>query len=258
MKNTYSKKQNIKQNSILGITVTPESKTSILEKIILYINKPTGFFHIVSLNPENLVVTTENESFKKVVKTAQMKIVDGIGIVLAGRWLGIEVGERMAGVELVKDLIKMASDRRLRVLMIGGKDNLAEQLVECYSKKFPEAKFLGTIGIKDIKNPSVKEERKIFSIVVAYKPRLVFVAFGSPHQELWLDGHKKELTGCVVIGVGGAFDYLSSNVKRPSVFIQKLGLEWLYRLIIQPWRWRRQLRLLKFIWLIIKQKLKKE
>jgi N-acetylglucosaminyldiphosphoundecaprenol N-acetyl-beta-D-mannosaminyltransferase len=152
----------------------------------------------------------------------------------------------------------MASDRRLRVLMIGGKDNLALRLAQCYTEQFPEAKFLGTIGIKDIKNPSIKEERKIFSIVAAYKPQLIFVAFGSPDQELWLDGHKKELARCVVMGVGGAFRYLSGNVVRPPIFIQKLGLEWLYRLIIQPWRWRRQLRLLKFIWLIIKQKLKKE
>jgi len=248
----------MRSNKILGITITPESKTSILEKIILYIDKPTGFFHIVSLNPENLVITTENKSFKRVIETAQIKIVDGIGIVLAGQWLGVEVGERMTGVELTEDLLKVASDRRLRVLMIGGKDNLALRLAQCYTEQFPEAKFLGTMGIKNIKNPSIKEERKIFSIVAAYKPQLIFVAFGSPDQELWLDGHKKELTRCVVMGVGGAFSYLSGNVVRPPIFIQKLGLEWLYRLVIQPWRWKRQLRLLKFIWLIIKQKIKKE
>ncbi len=244
----------MKQNKILGITIPNESRTNILEKILLYIDKPTGFFHIVSLNPENLVVATENDSFKRIVETAQMKITDGVGIVLAGRWLGIQVGERVTGVELMENLLKVASDRRLRVLMIGGKGNLALRLSQCYSKRFPEAMFKGLRGIEDIKNPKRNEEAKTFSIVAAYKPQLVFVAYGSPDQELWIEHHKKEFAGSVVIGVGGAFDYLSGQIVRAPIFIQKIGLEWLFRLVNQPWRWRRQKRLLKFIRLIICQK----
>lgn len=247
----------MKENKILGITITLESKTSILEKIIKYIGQSRGLFHIVSLNPENLVVATENESFKRVVETAQIKIVDGIGIVLVGQWLGVEVGERVTGVSLMEELIKVASDRRLRVMMIGGKENLALRLAQCYADQFPEAKFFGLKGIEDIKNPKKAEEDKIFSIVAAYKPQLVFVAFGSPDQEFWIEHHKKEFTGCVVMGVGGAFDYLSNNIKRAPVFIQKIGVEWLFRLLTQPWRRRRQMRLIKYIWLVIKQKLKK-
>jgi len=242
----------MKANTILGITINPESKKTILEKILLYIDKPSGFFHIISLNSENMVVTTENVLFKKIVETAQMKIVDGVGVVIASRWLGVKVGERVTGVGLMEDMIKMASNRRLRVLMIGGKENLALQLAQCYSTKFPEANFKGIQGVVNIKKPSNEEEGNIFSIVTAYKPHLVFVAFGSPYQELWIDRHKKEFTGCVVMGVGGALDYLSGNFRRPPIIIQKIGLEWLYRLLRQPWRWRRQLRLIKFIWLIIK------
>ena len=244
----------MRSNKILGITILPESKSSILEKILLYIEKPTGFFHIVSLNPENLVVTTENELFKRVIETAQIKIIDGIGIVLAGRLLNIEVGERVTGVGLMEDILKMASDRRLRVLMIGGKENLALGLAECYRERYPEAKFLGTIGIKDIKNPTIGEERKIFSIVAAYKPHLILVAFGSPSQELWLYKNRKRLNNAICMGGGGAFDFIGQKVTRAPVFIQKIGLEWLYRLISQPWRWRRQIRLIKFMRLIIRQK----
>ena len=241
-------------NKILGVTIVSESKSTILEKIIKYIDKPAGFFHIASLNSENLVITTENKLFKKVIETAQIKIVDGIGIVLAGRLLSVEVGVRVTGVGLMEELIKRASDRRLRVLMIGGNENLALKLAQCYNSQFPEAKFKGLQGIGDIKNIKKEEENKIFSIVAAYKPQLVFTAFGSPDQELWLERHKKEFTGCVVMGVGGAFDYLSNNVKRAPVFIQKIGLEWLYRLVNQPWRWKRQTKLLKFIGLVIKEK----
>ena len=240
----------MKANKILGITIIPESKSSILEKILLYIGKPTGFFHIVSLNPENMVIATENDLFKKVVETAQIKIVDGTGIVLAGRWLGVEVGERVTGVGLMGELIKMASDRRLRVLMIGGKENLALRLANCYNDQLPEAMFKGMQGIANIQSPTKNEEEKIFSIVTAYKPRIVFVAFGSPMQELWIERHRKEFANCVVMGVGGAFDYLSGRITRPPILIQKMGMEWFYRLIIQPWRWKRQIKLIKFIFKI--------
>ncbi len=245
----------MRSNKILGITIPLESKSSILEKILLYIDLPTGFFHIVSLNLENMVLTTENELFRKVVETAQIRIVDGVGVVIAARWLGVEIGERVTGVGLMEDLLKMASDRRLRVLMIGGKENLALKLTECYKDQFPEAKFKGLKGIENINNPKEDEEDTIFSIVADYKPHLIFVAFGSPDQELWIARHKKEFTNCVVMGVGGAFDYLSGNVVRAPVFIQKIGLEWLFRLVIQPWRWKRQLKLFKYTWLVIKQKI---
>ncbi len=244
----------MKKNRILNITINPETKSSVLEKILLYIDQPSRFVHIVSLNPENLVVTTQDVLFKRIIETAQIKIVDGIGIVLAGRWLGVEVGERVAGVELMEDLLKVASDRRLRVLMIGGKENLAEELTKCYSTKYPEAKFKGLQGIVDIKNIKKDEEGKIFSIVATHKPQLAFVAFGSPTQELWIERHKKEFASCVVMGVGGAFDYLSGNISRAPKIVRYLGFEWLFRLVNQPWRWRRQMRLLKFIELVFKEK----
>ena len=244
---------NCKKNKILEISIPTETRTSILEKIFKYIEKPNDFFHIVSLNPENLVVATENDLFKRVIETAQIKIIDGIGVVLAGRLFNLNL-KRLTGVDLMKELIKVASNRRLRVLMIGGKENLADELVECYARKFPEAKFKGMQGIKNIKNSNHDEETNIFSIVAAYKPQLVFVAFGSPDQELWIERHRNEFSSCITMGVGGSFDYLSNNVKRAPVLIQKVGLEWLYRLVTQPWRWKRQLRLVKFIWLIIRQK----
>ncbi|GIW64753.1 MAG: N-acetylmannosaminyltransferase [Patescibacteria group bacterium] len=260
-KNLKLKKYLIKNNlfmtvkKILGITIFKQSKKDILEKIKKYIEKPQSFFHIVSLNPENLVIAQENQNFKKVIETAQIKIIDGVGVVIASRILNIGIGERFSGVDLMKELLDLAGKRRLRVLFIGGKPKLAEKLADCYSKKYPKAKFLGVEGIKDIKNPLKKEEKEIFSIVTDLKPHFVFVAFGSPFQELWIERHKKNFDGCLVMGVGGAFDFLGGVVPRAPVFIQKIGLEWLFRLIVQPWRWRRQLRLIRFLYLVIKEKI---
>lgn len=247
----------MKQNKILGITITPQTKSDILEKIVKYIEDPQGFFHIVSLNPENLVIAHKNKSFIKTLETAQIRIIDGIGVVIAARLLNINIGPRLTGVDLMEEIIKVANMMRLRVLLIGGRKNLAPELVNCYNQQYSKARFKGIYGIKNIKKPSPDEEGSIVSIVTAYKPHMIFVAFGSPDQELWLDRHKKELSGIVVMGVGGAFDYLGGRIRRAPKLIQKLGLEWFYRLVSQPWRWRRQLRLLKFIQLVIKEKWRK-
>jgi len=91
-----------------------------------------------------------------------------------------------------------------------------------------------------------------------YKPHLVFVAFGSPYQELWIARHSNQFGKSVVMGVGGAFDYLSGHVYRAPEFIRKIGLEWFFRLLSQPWRWKRQLSLLKFIKLVLQEKWKKK
>ena len=242
------------KNKILGITIPKEPKKQVLEKIIKYIHSPKGFFHIVSLNPEIFILAEKNYEFKKVVETAQIKTIDGVGIVIASRLLGVEAGDRLTGVDLMDELIKQADELRLRVLLIGGKQNLALDLVDCYKDKYPEASFFGTIGIKDIKNPKKEEENEIFSIVRRHKPHLIFAAFGSPDQELWLARHSKELSGIVCMGVGGSFDFLSGKINRAPLFLQKIGMEWLFRLVKQPWRWRRQLRLLYFAYLVIREK----
>ena len=108
-------------NKILNITIPVDTKVNILEKIKKNILKQGRFFHIVSLNPENLVLTHENPRFKKIVETAQIKLVDGVGIVLAARWLGVPIGERMTGVDLMEELIIMANKLRFRVLLIGAR-----------------------------------------------------------------------------------------------------------------------------------------
>lgn len=231
------------------------SKKEVLEKIKKYILHPRGFFHIVSLNPENIVVAMQNRTFKRIVKTARVSIIDGIGIDLAARALHVKAGERYPGVDLMNNLISLAGEMRLRVLLIGGRKKLAEDLSICYSRSYPKAKFVGSFGYKNIRKPEATEEKEIRAIVRAVKPQMVFVAFGSPAQEIWLERHKSLFPKCVCMGVGGGFDYLSGAIQRPSGIIRQLGLEWLARLIRQPWRLKRQLRLLIFMYFVIKQQI---
>ncbi|MCS7093198.1 MAG: WecB/TagA/CpsF family glycosyltransferase [Patescibacteria group bacterium] len=235
------------------------SKKNILEKIIKFIEKPAGCLHIVSLNPEIAIIAEEFPYFKRAISEAPIKIIDGFGIVMARKILGLGGGERVPGVDLMEDLIKIASKMSLRVMLIGGKPGLADKLSNCYQKQHPQAKFVGIEGVTNIKEESGKrlkrEEKKIFEIVSDFKPQIVFVAFGSPYQEIWLYRNRKKFDKMVAMGVGGAFDFLAGEVPRAPRFMRKLGLEWLFRLITQPWRWRRQLRLIKFLCQVIKLKL---
>lgn len=241
-------------NKILDIEVDGRSKKQILENIKKYVISPKGFFHVVSLNPENLVLCTKDPVFKEIVRSAQVKIADGIGIVIASKILSVKEVERVTGVGLMEELVSMAGEGSLAVMLIGAKDNLALRLANCYNQKYGQKSFFGMRGIEDIKNPRKEEEDKIFSIVSSIRPRIIFVAFGSPYQEKWLWRNRALLQGIVCIGVGGAFNYLGGDVQRPPKIVRMLGFEWLFRLLQQPWRWKRQLRLLEFMWLIIKQK----
>lgn len=251
----YSKIENMNNKNLLGIPIDNYSKKEILEKIIKVIKNGREFCHVVSLNPENLVVAQQNKAFKNAILTAQIRLIDGIGIVTAGRLLGIPIGERYPGVDLFKDLLETASLIRLRVLLIGGRGKLADNIAKCYSVRSPRSEFKGFSGIQDINFPKKQEEEKIFSIVADLKPNLVFVAYGSPAQELWIERHKNMFKNCVCIGVGGGFDFIGGEVSRAPKILRSIGCEWLWRLLHQPWRWKRQLRLVKFVCLVLKQKL---
>lgn len=252
----YSPRHNSMKKKLLNFELHPGGKKIVLEKIEKYIKNPIGFYHIVSINPEIAVIAHKNPLFRKVVNTAQSQIIDGVGIVIAGQILRLNLPSRLTGVDLMQEVVSMAADRRLTVMLIGGRGNLADRLADCYNRQYPGAKFIGMEGIKNIVRPTKKEEDRVFSIVSATKPRILLVAFGSPYQELWLWRNRHKLTGIVCIGVGGAFDYISGRITRAPAFMRKLGLEWLYRLIRQPWRLKRQLRIIEFIYLILKQRLK--
>lgn len=241
--------------TLLEIPIEPLAKKDILEKIIKYIQHREGFFHIVSLNPENLVIATKNPKFKKALQEATIRIIDGMGIYVACVLMAVPVSERVAGVDLMEELLKIAHKGSLRVMLIGGKPKVAEEVIECQKKQFPGIHMQALQGISDISQPSVKEEETILSIVADYKPHMLFASFGSPFQELWLERHKDRFDNIIVMGVGGAFDFLSGRLPRAPQAVRTIGLEWLFRLIIEPWRLKRQTRLLQFIWLVVKARL---
>ena len=240
-------------SSILNIDIVPHTKLSILKELEERLEKKS-FTQVVSLNPEILVTASNNKNYREVINNANIKLIDGVGIQLAGKILSINVGERYSGVDLMKDLMKVANRIGVKVLFIGGFGNVPDELAEKLSKEYSKATFMGHEGYKDVSTITEQEEEKIVALLSEYKPDLLFIAFGAPYQDEWISEHKKYLKNTVCMGVGGSFDFLAGRVKRAPHIVQNVGLEWLFRLIIQPWRWRRQLKLLTFVRLVLAQR----
>lgn len=239
--------------TFLDIPIEIASEKTILEHMEKYLSSEGPMYHVVSLNPENVVESVHNEPFKKVYLTAQTVIADGIGVVMAVQMLKGIKPYRIAGVDLMESMIKLADKMSYTVLFIGGKKNLALQLSQCYEAKYPNTKCYGIEGFKDVLNPTKEEEKMVVDIVTSVRPRFVFTAFGSPKQELWLWVNRKLFVNTICMGVGGAFDYKSGLIPRAPMTIRKLGFEWLFRLIVQPWRIGRQKNLFTFISIVFSE-----
>jgi len=133
----------MKSKTMLGIHIEKQTKDIVLEKIIKCIKHRHCFLHVISLNPENIVIAQKDKSFKKAINTSKLCIADGVGIVIAGKILDIDVGERITGVELMQMMIIEADRLCLSVLFIGGRPNLAERLAKCYKNNQAHSQFFG-------------------------------------------------------------------------------------------------------------------
>lgn len=262
---------------IFGLRIFSKDRQRLLEIILDQINSGK-FTRIYTPNPEQIIQSRQNSQFLEVLQGAEICIPDGVGLLIASRLftlLGIKkrsLQEQIRGRELVVDLLKIAKEQGLTVMVIGGRNYSQEsevrgqgravQLTSNTQRSFSvQQEWCGMKsihwmeGYKDAKNPTLEEERNLEKEIARIKPDILFVAFGAPTQEFWIESHTdllKKNKVKLAMAVGGSFDYLLGIVTQVPRLIYRLGLEWLFRLIRQPWRLRRQLRLVQFIYLVLK------
>ena len=235
-------KKGLKQANILGVKVTGTNKARLLREILARIESQEKTF-IVTPNPEFVVKANDDPAFRKLLNSADMAIPDGIGLVWAGRWLGQAVSKRFTGVDLAQELLELASQKNFRVGVVGARRGVKDEeqaLIRKLQKKFSPA-VIESLG----ENKNWRQQRW----------EIIFACQGMGEQERWI---KKNIAGSkaiVFVGVGGGLDFIAGLVPRAPVWVRHLGMEWLYRLLRQPWRIKRQLNLLTFIGLIIQEKL---
>ena len=225
---------------ILGTSVTTASKRQILEYIVKSLAKRDKKFYIVTPNPEIITFASASKEYQDILNKAEVSILDGIGVLMAGKLLKKDLGARITGVDLMLELCHEASKRGLSIGLLGGRDGVAERTAECLVKKYPGLRIVLTA-----------EE---FPIGFVPHIDILFVAYGFPKQERWIAKNLPDIKVSVAMGVGGAFDYISGKVPRAPKVVRDMGMEWAYRLVRQPWRVRRQLALPIFVGKVLKEK----
>ncbi|MEK7673375.1 MAG: WecB/TagA/CpsF family glycosyltransferase [Patescibacteria group bacterium] len=221
---------------------------------------------ICTPNPEMILEARKNPKFLEILKKSALNIPDGIGIlwaakylkiteknhskiVKAAKWLGTlatipfyskyiktELPERVTGVDLMQEICKKAAKENLKFFLLGAQEGVAERTKEILQKKYPSLKITETHA----GSPHLKDEKEILNLINKSEAQILFVAFGAPQQEIWISRNLKHLKSVkVAIGVGGSFDFIAGIRKRAPKLLQKLGLEWLYRLVQEPKRIKR-------------------
>jgi N-acetylglucosaminyldiphosphoundecaprenol N-acetyl-beta-D-mannosaminyltransferase len=220
----------------------------------------TQLIKVFTPNPEQVVYASAHSEFLHTLLQADYLIPDGSGIILASRWLSLKGKERslptrIAGIDVVADLLTHFSSKK--VLLVGGQNYRVVEKHMLWSEIKVGERHVGWVpGYAQVQAPTPEEESTLAQVISKYEPDIIFVAFGAPYQEEWVIRHQKLLEQSsvqLVMVVGGAFDVLTGRFQRAPLWIQKSGLEWLYRLVQQPWRWKRQLQLLTFGWETVKQ-----
>ena len=237
----------MKKEQYLGVNVIALNYDEIIEDIKKRMEEGLTST-IIAVNPEKVITASQDEQVKTLINDATYQIPDGVGILLASRLKGGDIQSRVTGVDMMDRLLKFASDEGKKVFMYGAKEEVVATAKAKIEEKYPRIQITG------YSNGYTKDQDELVRKINESGAEIIFVALGSPRQELWIRDHMKELNVKVYQGVGGSFDVFAGNVKRaPSVF-RKAGLEWFYRLITDPKRFKRQLALPKFLFKIITKK----
>jgi N-acetylglucosaminyldiphosphoundecaprenol N-acetyl-beta-D-mannosaminyltransferase len=241
----------LSSHNILGVRIHDCAEEEAVEAIRGFLTEqPARLHQLCTVNPEFVMEARRNLSFRKLLNTVDLATPDGVGIIAAGRLLGTPFRGRATGVALVGRLAELSAREGHRLFLLGAGPGVAEEAAEVLSRKYPGVNIAGTYA----GSPKEEDLPEILARLTEARPDVLLVAYGAPRQDLWIREHSSLLPRSikVAMGVGGVLDYLSGRVPLAPTWIRRVGLEWLYRLIKQPWRWRRIARVFAFGLLIIK------
>lgn len=252
----------MKPIKILGVKVnnlTMSETIKMLDNFII-----TRKHHqIITLNPEIVISAQKNQEVREIINNANLVIPDGTGLLWAAKFTGQKLSERVAGIDLIWQLARLANQKSYSIYLLGADPGVAKQTAEILCKEFPrlriagysqaspslknekiEYKFPYNIRQTDIKASKINIDLRIVENIRQTRPDILLVAYGHPKQELFISRYQKLLNVPVMMGVGGSFDFISGGARRAPRIFQKLGFdlwgfEWLWRFFTQPWRIKR-------------------
>ena len=226
---------------ILGVRVDKVNIDQAVDKIFLMLdeNKPHTVF---TPNSEIILMGYKDKEFCDILNSSDLLTADGIGVVYASKILKNPIEERAAGYDIACRLIEKISESGHSLYLFGGKPGIAEMAKKNLEEEYPFLRIVGT------RNGYFKDEdnEEIINDINRSGADIVFVCLGAPKQEKWIYDNKDKMRARVFMGIGGSLDVFAGTVERAPEFWCKTGLEWLYRLIKEPWRFKRMLALPKF------------
>lgn len=238
---------------ILGVRVDSLTLPEAADRIEEYI-ATEGSKIVVTANPEIIMLALKDAEFSAIMADAEMVTADGIGLVIGARILGTPLPARVTGIDLSQEIFRRATQRGWKIFLLGAAPGIAEEAAQNLCQKYKGLEIVGTHH--GFFKP--EDEEEIIHQVQLSRPDILLVALGMGRQEKWVWKNRHRLQVPVNIGVGGSLDVYAGRVKRAPLWMQKLGLEWLHRLILQPWRFLRMLVLPKFLLQVIFDKARRD
>lgn len=211
-----------------------------------------GVHRVVTPNPELVYESRINEDFRNVINASDLVLPDGIGIIYGSRILKRPLKERVAGIDFAQRLIERLEGKGKKLFLLGGKPGIAEIAAENLRSRYPELNICGVADGYFTDNDTMAREIRESGADV------VFVCTGFPKQEFWIRNYGEKTGASLLAGLGGSIDAFAGQAKRAPAFMRKMGLEWLYRLIRQPSRIGRMMRLPSFLLAVLAARLRGE
>lgn len=239
------------RTTFMGVPVDPITMDATISRILTGLNDGENIQHM-AINSALILRMVEDQEMIKTLHQCDIINADGIGIVWASRFLGKELPERVAGIDLMDNLIHLAAENGLKPYFFGAQQDVLEKTVAYYQKKLPNLKIAG------FRNGYYKEEaeQEIAEDIRDSEADLLFVAISSPKKELFLGRWRETMNVPYSMGVGGSFDVISGKLKRAPKWVQDLGLEWAYRWKQEPRRMfrRNMVDMPKFVAMVVAHK----
>lgn len=216
---------------ILGITIDPLTMKETVDAVEQYVLKNHPL-HLMGVNADKINQCYEDEKIKKIVNESGIINADGASVVLASKFLGSPVPERVAGIDLMQNLLELSNKKGYSVYFFGAKEEILQDMLKVFKQRYPN---LNVVGYRN-GYFSPEDEKKIQEDIKERKPDFVFVGITSPKKEYIIQSFMDNGINTVFMGVGGSFDVLSGHIKRAPLWMQKLNLEWLFRVVNEPKR----------------------
>lgn len=237
------------QVDILGIRVDNVTYGEALARMEKFVSDGRPH-HVATVNPEFIVAAQKDPLFAEILNRTHLNLPDGQGLIWAARILGTPLRQRVTGVDTVLKLAALSAEKGYRLYLLGAAEGVAAAAAHELQLRFRGLQIAGS----QAGSPLPEEDQRLANEIRRTDAQVLLVAYGAPHQEKWIARNLAHLGVPLAMGVGGAFDFISGEAKRAPHWVQRVGLEWLHRLIREPWRWRRMLALPRFVLLVLRER----